>query len=48
VPNFSLLYKKSDPCGIPSDLSVCARCLEDLAAAPMPGSPPMPNISVSY
>jgi glycosyltransferase involved in cell wall biosynthesis len=47
-PNFSLLYKKSDPCGIPSDLSVCARCLEDLAAAPMPGSPPMPNISVSY
>jgi len=24
-PNFSLLYKKSDPCGIPSDLSVCAR-----------------------
>ena len=47
-PNFSLLYKKSDPCGIPSDLSVCARCLEDLAAAPMPGSPPMPNISVGY
>jgi GT2 family glycosyltransferase/glycosyltransferase involved in cell wall biosynthesis len=47
-PNFSLLYKKSDPCGIPSDLSVCGRCLEDLAAAPMPGSPPMPNISVSY
>ena len=47
-PNFSLLYKKSDPCGIPSDLSVCAKCLEDLAAAPMPGSPPMPNISVGY
>jgi len=47
-PNFSLLYKKSDPCGIPEDLSVCAKCLEDLAAAPMPGSPPMPNISVDY
>jgi GT2 family glycosyltransferase/glycosyltransferase involved in cell wall biosynthesis len=47
-PNFSLLYKKSDPCGIPEDLSVCARCLEDVAASPMPGSPPMPNISVSY
>ena len=47
-PNFSLLYKKSDPCGIPEDLSVCARCLEDVAAQPMPGSPPMPNISVDY
>jgi GT2 family glycosyltransferase/glycosyltransferase involved in cell wall biosynthesis len=47
-PNFSLLYKKSDPCGIPEDLSVCARCLEDVAAQPMPGSPPMPDISVDY
>ena len=47
-PNFSLLYKKSDPCGIPSDLSVCGKCLEDLAAVPMPGSPPMPNISIGY
>jgi glycosyltransferase involved in cell wall biosynthesis len=47
-PNFSLLYKKSDPCGIPEDLSVCQRCLEDVAASPMPGSPPMPNLSVDY
>jgi GT2 family glycosyltransferase/glycosyltransferase involved in cell wall biosynthesis len=47
-PNFSLLYKKSDPCGIPEDLSVCGRCLADVAAQPMPGSPPMPNISVDY
>jgi glycosyltransferase involved in cell wall biosynthesis len=47
-PNFSLLYKKSDPCGIPSDLSVCGKCIEDLAAAPMPGSPPIPNISIGY
>jgi GT2 family glycosyltransferase/glycosyltransferase involved in cell wall biosynthesis len=47
-PNFSLLYKKSDPCGIPEDLSTCQRCLEDVAASPMPGSPRMPNISVEY
>jgi glycosyltransferase involved in cell wall biosynthesis len=47
-PNFSLLYKKSDPCGIPDDLSVCGRCLEDLAVAPMPGSPHVPNLSVDY
>jgi GT2 family glycosyltransferase/glycosyltransferase involved in cell wall biosynthesis len=47
-PNFSLLYMKSDPCGIPEDLSVCARCFADLAASPMPGSPPMPNGSVEY
>jgi GT2 family glycosyltransferase/glycosyltransferase involved in cell wall biosynthesis len=47
-PNFSLLYKKSDPCGIPEDLSTCQRCLEDVAVAPMPGSPRMPNISVEY
>ena len=44
-PNFSLLYMKTDPCGIPDDLSVCARCLADIAESPMPGSPPMPNIS---
>ena len=44
-PNFSLLYMKSDPCGIPDDLSVCARCLADIAESPMPGSPPMPNVS---
>ena len=47
-PNFSLLYMKSDPCGIPEDLSVCARCLADVAESPMPGSPPMPNGSVEY
>ena len=47
-PNFSLLYKKSDPCGIPDDLSVCGRCLADVAASPMPGSPPMPDLSVDY
>ena len=45
-PNFSLLYMKSDPCGIPEDLSVCARCLRDAAESPMPGSPRM-DISVS-
>src|ERR1044072_2869332 len=39
-PNFSLLYLKSDPCGIPADLSVCARCLEDVAASPLRGAPP--------
>jgi len=47
-PNFSLLYMKSDPCGIPDDLSVCARCFADIAESPMPGSPPMPNGSVEY
>lgn len=45
-PNFSLLYKKSVPCGIPDDRSACARCLDDLSESPMPGSPPMPNASV--
>jgi GT2 family glycosyltransferase len=47
-PNFSLLYMKTDPCGIPDDLSVCARCLADIAVSPMPGSPPTPHISVEY
>ncbi len=47
-PNFSLLYLKSDPCGIPEDLSVCERCLADVVDAPMPGSPPMSNMSVAY
>ena len=47
-PNFSLLYMKSDPCGIPDDLAVCARCFADIAASPMPGSPPMPHGSVEY
>ena len=47
-PNFSLLYMKSDPCGIPDDLSVCARCLADVAVSPMPGSPPMVNGTLEY
>ena len=47
-PNFSLLYMKSDPCGIPEDLSVCQRCLADVAESPMPGSPPMENGSLEY
>jgi len=47
-PNFSLLYMKTDPCGIPDDLEVCARCLADIAVSPMPGSPPTPHISVDY
>jgi glycosyltransferase involved in cell wall biosynthesis len=47
-PNFSLLYLKTEPCGIPGDLSACARCLADIAVSPMPGSPPTPNISVDY
>ena len=28
-PNFSLLYRKVEPCGIPDDLSFCARCLPE-------------------
>ena len=47
-PNFSLLYKKTDPCGIPEDLSTCQRCLEDIAVTPMPGAPLISNISVDY
>ena len=47
-PNFSLLYLKNDPCGIPEDLSVCARCLADVVEQPMPGSPPMDNMSLDY
>jgi len=47
-PNFSLLYLKTDPCGIPEDLSVCARCLADVVEQPMPGSPPMDNMSLDY
>jgi glycosyltransferase involved in cell wall biosynthesis len=47
-PNFSLLYKKVDPCGIPDDLSVCARCLETIAESPMPGAPMNPRLSVGY
>ena len=46
-PNFSLLYKKTVPCGIPADLSVCERCLHDAAESPMPGSPRMTNFSVA-
>jgi GT2 family glycosyltransferase/glycosyltransferase involved in cell wall biosynthesis len=47
-PNFSLLYKKSSPCGIPEDRSVCERCLADVAEAPMPGSPPMAHVTLTY
>ena len=47
-PNFSLLYKKVDPCGIPDDLSACDRCLETIAEAPMPGSPLIKNLSRTY
>src|SRR6185312_8459907 len=47
-PNFSLLYKKVEACGIPDDPSVCARCLEDIAASPMPGSPANTRLSLSY
>ncbi len=47
-PNFSLLYLKADPCGIPEDRSVCARCLADLEASPMPGSPPMQSGTLEY
>lgn len=45
-PNFSLLYMKTDPCGIPADLAVCERCLRDAAESPMPGSPRMTNFSI--
>lgn len=47
-PNFSLLYKRVDPCGIPDDLSVCSRCLESIAASAMPGSPMNPRLSIRY
>ena len=47
-PNFSLLYRKLEPCGIPEDLSACDRCLETIAEAPMPGSPMIRNLSRAY
>jgi GT2 family glycosyltransferase/glycosyltransferase involved in cell wall biosynthesis len=47
-PNFSLLYKKTEACGIPDDLAVCASCLDDTAASPMPGSPANSRLSVAY
>ena len=47
-PNFSLLYRKVEPCGIPDDLTSCDRCLEVIAEAPMPGSPLIKNLSRTY
>ena len=47
-PNFSLLYRKEEPCGIPDDPSVCERCLETIAASPMPGAPRIPGLSLTY
>ncbi|MGH9027747.1 MAG: glycosyltransferase, partial [Acidimicrobiia bacterium] len=47
-PNYSLLYQKRDPCGIPEDLSVCARCLETIAESPMPGAQRIRNLSLEY
>jgi GT2 family glycosyltransferase len=47
-PNFSLLYRKREPCGIPDDLSACSRCLVDAAESPMPGSPRIANLSLEY
>jgi GT2 family glycosyltransferase/glycosyltransferase involved in cell wall biosynthesis len=47
-PNFSLLYRKQSACGIPEDLSVCRRCLEDIAIEPMPGSPMISDLSLEY
>ena len=47
-PNFSLLYRNVEPCGIPDDLSVCDRCLETVAHSPMPGSPLIHNLSRGY
>jgi len=47
-PNFSLLYRKEEPCGVPEDLSYCQRCLEVIAVSPMPGSPMIGNLSVEY
>lgn len=47
-PNFSLLYMKREPCGIPDDLSVCQRCLADAAESPMPGSPRIQDLGLAY
>ena len=47
-PNFSLLYKKTEACGIPDDRSVCARCLDDSVVSPMPGSPANARLSLAY
>jgi GT2 family glycosyltransferase/glycosyltransferase involved in cell wall biosynthesis len=47
-PNYALLYQKREPCGIPEDLSYCQRCLATLAEAPMAGSLPIRDLSLTY
>ncbi|MGH8983610.1 MAG: glycosyltransferase [Acidimicrobiia bacterium] len=47
-PNFSLLYRKREPCGIPDDPSSCERCLATVAESPMPGSPLIRDLSLTY
>ena len=34
-PHYSLLYRNTEPCGIPEDLSVCARCLPETEGRPL-------------
>lgn len=47
-PNFSLLYQKREPCGIPDDRTYCERCLATVAESPMPGSPLIRELSLAY
>jgi len=34
-PNHSLLYRNSEPCGVPADLSLCERCLPETRNLPL-------------
>ena len=47
-PNFSLLYKRVESCGIPVEREVCAACLAEIARQPMPGSLPIPKLGLEY
>ncbi|MFM8237958.1 MAG: glycosyltransferase [Actinomycetota bacterium] len=47
-PNFSLLYKRVESCGIPESRDVCASCLAEIAEQPMPGSPMIPELGLPY
>ena len=47
-PNFSLLYKRVESCGIPTDRDSCAACLGEIARQPMPGSPMIPELGLGY
>jgi glycosyltransferase involved in cell wall biosynthesis len=47
-PNHSLLYMDHEACGIPEDLSYCARCLAAAASSPRPALPRSARLSLEH